>query len=105
MSASAAVFVVAVAAIGTYVMRGGLIQVLAGRTLPAGVVRSLQYVAPAVLSSLTVSLAVGADGVGAVELAEVAAMAVAVAVAWWSRNLIWTFVGGMATLWVLAAVA
>lgn len=101
MNTSSALLVLTVAALGTYAARGGLILLLAERSLPATVERSLQYVGPAVLAALTVNLAVGDDGVGSVEFAEAAALLVAAVVAVWRRNLIWTFVAGMATLWIL----
>lgn len=104
MSTAAALIALACAAIGTYFARSGLILLLADRALPAPVERALQNVGPAVLAALTVNLAVGDDGLGGVELAEVAALVVAGFVAVWRRNLIWTFVAGMATLWILGAL-
>ena len=44
------------------------------------------------------------SGLGGVEFAEVAALVVAGVVAVWRKNLIWTFVAGMATLWILGAL-
>ncbi len=84
--------------------RSGLILLLADRALPASIERALQNVGPAVLAALTVNLAVGSDGLGGVEFAEVAALAVAGCIAVWRKNLIWTFVAGMVTLWVLGAL-
>ena len=104
MSSTAALIVLACAALGTYLARSGLILLLADRALPATVERSLQNVGPAVLAALTVNLAVGGDGLGGVTLAEVAALVVAGTVAVWRKNLIWTFVAGMVTLWVLSAL-
>lgn len=104
MSGTAAVFVVLVCAIGTYAARGGLIVLLADRSLPVRIERALQFVGPAVLAALTVNLAVGSDGVGSMEFAEVAAVVAAAAVAAWRRDLIVTFVVGMATLWMLGAI-
>lgn len=104
MNSSTALFVVLAAAIGTYAARSSLILLLADRTLPPPVERALQNVGPAVLAALTVSLAVGSDGIASMELAEAAALAVAAAVALWRSNLIWTFVAGMVTLWVVGAI-
>lgn len=104
MSTSDALLVLAVAALGTYFARSSLILLLADRTLPVGIERALTNVGPAVLAALTINLAVGSDGIGSVELAEVAAIVVAAAVTVWRRNLIWTFVAGMATLLVLTAI-
>ncbi len=104
MSTTAALVALACGALGTYFARSGLILLLADRALPAPVERSLQNVGPAVLAALTINLAVGPEGLGGVEFAEVAALVVAGAVAVWRKNLIWTFVAGMATLLVLGAV-
>lgn len=104
MSTTAALVALMCGALGTYCARSGLILLLADRALPASVERALQNVGPAVLAALTVNLAVGSNGLAGVEFAEVAALVVAGAIAIWRRNLIWTFVGGMATLWILSAL-
>ncbi|MGA9278326.1 AzlD domain-containing protein [Ilumatobacter sp.] len=104
MSSTAALIALACGALGTYFARSGLILILADRTLPSSVERALQNVGPAVLAALTVNLAVGSDGLGGVEFAEFAALVVAGGVAYWRKNLIWTFVAGMATLWILGAI-
>ncbi len=104
MSLSAALLVLAVATLGTYFARSSLILLLADRTLPVGVERALTNVGPAVLAALTINLAVGSDGLGSIELAEGASILVASVVTVWKRSLIWTFVAGMATLWILSAL-
>lgn len=104
MNTGPALLVLAAAALGTYFARSSLILLLADRTLPVGIERALGNVGPAVLAALTINLAVGSDGLGAVELAEVAAIIAACAVTLWRRSLIWTFLAGMVTLWVLAAL-
>lgn len=104
MSVGSALLVLAAATLGTYFARSSLILLLADRELPAGIERALANVGPAVLAALTVNLAVGSDGLGSMEVAEVVAVVVAAIVAAWRRNLIWTFVAGMTTLWILSAV-
>lgn len=104
MSTTAALVALACAAIGTYFARSGLILLLADRALPASYERALQNVGPAVLAALTINLAVGSDGLGGVEFAEIASLVVASVVAVWRKDLIWTFVAGMSTLWVLSAL-
>ncbi|WP_040492940.1 AzlD domain-containing protein [Ilumatobacter nonamiensis] len=104
MSTSAALAALFCGAIGTYFARSSLILLLAGRSLPASVERALQNVGPAVLAALTINLAVGSSGLGGVEFAEVAALVVAGGVAAWWKNLTWTFVAGMATLWICSAI-
>jgi branched-subunit amino acid transport protein len=104
MSTGAALLTLVVAALGTYFARSSLILLLADRTLPVGIERALSNVGPAVLAALTINLAVGSDGLGSVEFAEGAAIVVAASITIWRRNLILTFVVGMATLWLLAAI-
>lgn len=104
MNTGPALLVLAAAALGTYFARSSLILLLADRTLPASIERALANVGPAVLAALTINLAVGNDGLGSVEFAEVAAIVAACAVAVWRRNLIWTFLAGMVALWVLAGI-
>jgi branched-subunit amino acid transport protein len=77
---------------------------LADRPLPANITRALRYVGPAVLSALTVNLIAGGKGASGVEAAEVAAIAVAIVVASFTRNLIAALAAGMVTLWVIGAV-
>lgn len=104
MTTGTALFVVVACALVTYVARAGLIIALADRHIPDVVERALQNVGPAVLASLTINLAVGADGIGDVEVAELAALVVAALVALRRSNLIWTFIAGMATLWIVSAL-
>jgi MYXO-CTERM domain-containing protein len=104
MSLTAAILVTALIAIGTYALRAGPLLLLADRTLPVGVQRALRNVGPAVLAALVaVSVASGGDDPG-VELAEVGALAAAGLVAYWRRNLIWSFVAGMCALWLIVLV-
>lgn len=104
MSNSSALLLLLACGLGTYAARAGLILLLADRTLPGVVERALKNVGPAVLAALTVSLAVGPEGVGSMEFAEGAALVVSGGVAAWRRNLLLTFAAGMTTLLVLGAV-
>lgn len=101
MSTQAALFVLAVCAIGTYAMRGGLILLLADRALPGPVERAVRYVGPAVLAALTVSLAAGGNDSSSLGTTEVAAILAACLTAWRTKNLLWTLVAGMVMLLVL----
>jgi branched-subunit amino acid transport protein len=104
MSLGLAFAVTAVIAVGTYLLRAVPLLLLADRTLPLGVQRALRNVGPAVLAALVaVSVSSGADGSG-IEVAELGALVVAGAVAFWRRNLIWSLVAGMAALWLLLLV-
>jgi len=104
VSTTAALVALACGALGTYFARSSLILLLADRSLPASVERALQNVGPAVLAALTINLAVGSEGLGGVEFAELAALVVAGVVAVWRKNLLWTFIAGMATLWICGAI-
>jgi branched-subunit amino acid transport protein len=104
MSAWEALTIVLIVALMTYVMRAGVIVALAGRTIPVPVERSLRYVGPAVLAALAINLAAGGEDGPSLELAEAVALIVAGGVAAWRRNLIWTLLAGMATLWVWSAL-
>ncbi len=104
MSNTTAALLLLACGLGTYAARSSLILLLADRTLPGPIERALKNVGPAVLAALTVSLAVGPEGVGSMELAEAAALAMAAGVAAWKRNLMLTFVAGMATLWIFGAL-
>ena len=106
MSVAEALLVVVSVGVATYVMRAGLILLLANRTLPPIVERSLRYVGPAVLAALTVSLAFGNSDGGTpnIEAPEVIALLVSGAVAVWRRNLVQTLVVGMTTFWICSAL-
>ena len=103
MTAHAALIVLAITAIGTFLMRGGLILLLADRTLPDPVERGLRSVGPAVLAALTVNLAVGGgEGGASLDTAETIAIVAACVVAARTKNLLWTLLAGMATLLLLS---
>lgn len=85
----------------TYFSRAGLIVLLADRPLPSNLNRALRYVGPAVLSALCVNLLAGGEGVGGVELVEVIAVGVGIAVAATTRNLVASLAAGMISLWLL----
>lgn len=104
MNTGIALVVLAVAALGTYAARSGLILLLADRSLPLVFERALANVGPAVLAALTINLAIGESASGGMGFAEASSLVVACAVAVWRKDLISTFVAGMLTLWILSAV-
>lgn len=104
MSIWTATAIVAVVAVGTYLMRAVPLLVLADRELPVVAERALRNVGPAVLSALVVvTVASSPDGVS-IDPIEVSALVVAGLVAWWRKNLIWSLVAGMVALWIIAAL-
>ena len=104
MSTWSALAIVLTVAVMTYVMRAGVIVALADSPIPVPLERALRYVGPSVLAALTINLAAGGEGGPSLELAEATALIVAGVVAVWRRNLIWTLLAGMGTLWVLSAI-
>ncbi len=105
MSTTTALLAVLGVGMITYAMRAGLILVLADTELPAPLLRALRFVAPAVLAALTVSLLANPDAPNrGITLAEIAGLAVAVAVAGRTKNLIVTLATGMSTFWLVLAL-
>lgn len=100
MSAFLAVLVVG---LGTFVSRGAFILGLAHRRIPDGVLRTLEYVGPATLAALVVSL-LTSEG-GGVGWPEAAGLAAAVAVALKVRNLVLVLAAGMAAYWLVGWLA
>lgn len=99
-----ALLAIVVVGIGTYISRALFILALANRRIPESVMVPLQFVAPAVLAALVVTLLIDDDGSVAIGVPELAAFAVGAAVAWYSRNHIYTLVAGMGVFWVVRAV-
>ena len=105
MSTGSAIAIVLVVGIGTYLMRAGLVLLLADRPLPPAVARALRNVGPAVLAALTVSLVASENADGTrIEISELAALVVAALVAWRRYSLLVTLAAGMLTLWVVEAL-
>ena len=95
---------VALVGIGTYVSRASFIVLLANRSIPPTVLQALQYVAPAVLSALIVALLIDADGNVAIGTPELSAFIAGGAVAYKTRNHLYTLVAGMTVFWVVRAL-
>jgi len=74
-------------------------------TFPEAVVRMLRFIPASVLPAIIAPAVLlhGADA-GPTGLARPLAAAVAVLVAWKTRNILVTILGGMGTLWLLRAV-
>ena len=77
----------------------------AGRTLPGGVQRWLNYVPIAVLAALVAPEALAAAGTTPAVLdAATLALVAGLVMAWRTRNVFWTIVAGMAIYWALRLV-
>ncbi|MEO0425170.1 MAG: AzlD domain-containing protein [Pseudomonadota bacterium] len=90
---------------GTYWMRALFILLLAKREFPAVARRVLEYVAPAVMAALVVSMLVGGEGLGQLNWPAALGMVTAVATAAITRNHVITLIGAMAVYWGLGALA
>lgn len=101
MSAFVAMVVVG---LGTYASRSGFILALANKKIPDQVLVALQFVAPAVLSALVVALLITDDGSVAIGIPELSAFAVGAAVAYRTRNHIYTLIAGMGVFWLVRAL-
>jgi branched-subunit amino acid transport protein len=93
-----------VTGLGTYLSRSIFILSLANRRIPPMVRAALEYVAPAVLGALVVTMLVTPEGKIALGYAEVLALATAGAVALRTRNHILTLVAGMAVFWIVRTI-
>jgi branched-subunit amino acid transport protein len=86
----------------TFFTRYAMIAAL-GQELPALLKRWLRYVPPAVLAALIVPPVLAPQGHLEVGLSAWAALAGAV-IAWRTRSVLWTIVGGLAMFWALRIV-
>jgi branched-subunit amino acid transport protein len=96
-----ALFAIAVVGLGTYLSRAVFILALANRRIPNFVLMPLQFVAPAVLSALVVALLINKDGSVAIGTAELAGFIAGTAVAYGSRNHVYTLIAGMGVFWIV----
>ena len=85
-------------ALATYFTRYTMIAAL-GREMPPPLRRWLRYVPPAVLAALVMPAALAPQGRLEIGPRAWAVLAGAV-VAWRTRNVLWTIVGGMVVFWV-----
>ncbi len=90
--------------LGTYASRAVFIVALGQRRFPPLILRVLEYVAPAVLGALVVSMLTTADGTVLIGLPELAGLACAAAVAWTTRNHIFTLLAAMVVFWTLRSL-
>jgi branched-subunit amino acid transport protein len=91
--------------LGTFLLRFSFILIVDRVTFPEAVVRMLRFIPASVLPAIIAPAVLlhGADA-GPTALARPLAAAVAVLVAWKTRNILVTILGGMGTLWLLRAV-
>jgi branched-subunit amino acid transport protein len=97
-----AVVLLAVAALATWVVRVALIAIVPATRLPARLTAALDDVAPAALAALVVTSLVTRSAPAGVVGVHLAGVAVAAGVAWWTRSLAWTVVGGVGVVALLS---
>jgi branched-subunit amino acid transport protein len=90
-------------ALVTFFTRFAMIAVLGRGTVHPLLLRWLRYVPPAVLAVLVVPAALAPRGRVVLGLEAWALLAGAI-VAWRTRSVLWTIVGGLAAYWVLRAL-
>lgn len=99
MSILLAIFLVG---LGTYTCRAVFILAFANRKIPGFVQSTLQYVAPATLSALIVTVLIDKQGALAVGIPEMAGLISGSAVAYFTRNQVYTLVAGMGIFLLLS---
>ena len=95
---------IAVVGIGSYIFRALFIIALARKRIPEPVLVALQFVAPAVMAALIVALLTDSAGNVAIGIPEVAAFVVGGAVAYRTKNHVWTLFAGMTVYWLVRAL-
>lgn len=93
-----------VAGVGTYLSRSVFILALARTRIPDNIRLALDFVAPAVLGALVITLLIDDSGSVAMGIPEVSALAVGGATTYKTRNHILTLVLGMTVYWVVRAL-
>ncbi len=94
--------VIAVLAVGTWLIRFSFIGLIGDRELPEWVLRHLRYTPVAVLPGLIAPLVLWPKvTAGETDPARLAAAAVALALGVWTKNVIATVFGGMGALYLV----
>ena len=91
--------------LGTYASRAIFIVALANQRFPPLALRALEYVAPAVMGALIVSMLTTADGDVQIGAAELVGLLTAAVVAWKTRNHIYTIILAMSLYWLTGLVS
>jgi branched-subunit amino acid transport protein len=94
------------AGVVTFAMRLSFIALLGRIRIPPPLERALRFVPAAVLTAVVIPLLFYENGALDVSLGNERLLAglVAALIAWRTRNVLFTLVGGMATLWTLQAI-
>jgi branched-subunit amino acid transport protein len=93
---------IALLGLGTYLVRLSFLGLIGDRRMPDWVLRHLRYTPVAVLPGLVAPLAVWPAATGSSpDPARLTAAVVALAVAYWTKNMLWGVIAGAATLALL----
>ena len=92
---------IVLAGIGTYACRALFIVALANQRFPPLAMRALEYVAPAVMGALIVSMLSSPEGEVLIGTAELVGLVSAALVAWKTRNHIYTLIVAMSAFWAV----
>lgn len=101
MSNASGLAMILVVGLSTYLFRSGVLMFIGNRPLPDRFVRTLQSVAPAVLSALVITMIADGEGAGGIEAPEIVGLLAGGVAARLSNNLIVGLITGMAVFWAL----
>ncbi len=99
-----ALLAILAAGLGTYFSRAVFIIALANRQIPPNVRAAMEYIGPAVMASLVVTMLINPEGEVVIGVPEAVALLVAGLTAWRSRNHLLTIVVAMAVFWGLRLI-
>ncbi len=90
--------------IGTYALRAVFVVTLSRQQFPALALRALEYVAPAVMGALVISMLTSSAGQVALGVPEITGLAAAAVVAARTRNHIYALFAALSAYWILGYV-
>ena len=87
--------------IGTYALRAVFVVTLSRQQFPVLALRALEYVAPAVMGALVISMLTSSEGQVALGMAEFTGLAAAAWVAARTRNHIYALIAALGAYWLV----
>jgi branched-subunit amino acid transport protein len=99
-----AMLVILAVGIGTYISRAAFVVGLANRRIPPLMLRSLEFVGPAVMGALVVSLLLDPTGRLAVGPPEAAGLVAGGVTVYFKRSFPLAAIAGMTAFWVVRAI-
>lgn len=97
--------IIAALGLGTWLFRFSFLGLVGQRPMPAWVLRYLRYTTVAVMPGLIAPMILWPSATGGQpDPARLCAAGVALALGYWTKQVIWAFLGGMATLYVVQTV-